>query len=266
MKLTVIGSTGSMSGPDASASCYLIQATGVDVETGLQRTWSIVMDLGPGSFGHLWRYVEPGDVDALLISHGHADHMADIISYYVFLKWHPDGRRPALLTAGPAEIVSRIHQIDGYASEEDVASCFDFTALTPGETLNVGPMTVTAFPGRHPVETYGFRVVGPSEDGSDSRQVTVAYTGDTDACPEMTQMSQGVDLLLSECGFTDDVEVSGIHLSGTRAGELAADGQVGRLVLTHIQPWTDPAMPLAEAATRYAGPIEVASAGATWEL
>lgn len=265
MRLTVVGSSGSMSGPDSAASCYLIQARGLDEETGQERTWSVVMDLGPGSFGQLWRHVDPADVDALLITHGHADHMADIISYYVYLKWHPKGHLPSLPTAGPQEIIERVHQIDGYATPDDVAGCFDFTALQPGSTLKVGPMTITAFPGKHPVETYGFRVEGPSEfDGRES--VVFAYTGDTDACDAMAQMSQDVDLLLSECGFTDEVEVEGIHLSGSRAGQLAAQGNAGRLVLTHIQPWTDAAVPVAEAQSQYSGPVDIALARATWEL
>ena len=54
MKLTVLGSSGSMSGPASSASSYLVQAQGFDRETGKMRTWSVVLDMGPGSFGQLW--------------------------------------------------------------------------------------------------------------------------------------------------------------------------------------------------------------------
>lgn len=265
MRLTAIGSAGSMSGPESSASSYLVQARGIDEETGEERNWSVVMDLGPGSFGQLWRYINPADLDALLITHGHADHLADIISYYVYLKWHPSGHLPPLRTAGPREIVERIHQIDGYATVEDIDGCFDFTALKPGSTLTVGPMRITAFPGRHPVETYGFRIEGPSHFGG-TEAVVLAYTGDTDTCAGMTAMAQDADLLLSECGFTDDVEAEGIHLSGVRAGDLAVESRAARLVLTHVQPWTSPAIPMAEAQSRYSGPVEVAVAGQSWEI
>ena len=55
-------------------------------------------------------------------------------------------------------------------------------------------------------------------------------------------------------------------MTGRRAGELAAQAGAGHLVLTHIQPWTDPAVPLKEAATVYSGPLEAATADAVWEL
>ncbi len=264
MKLTVIGSTGSMSGPASSSSSYLVQARGFDPDLGEDRLWSVVLDMGPGSFGQLWRHIDPGDVDALLITHGHADHIADVISYYVFLKWHPNGHRKPLLTAGPEEVFGRIQQIDGYAAVEDLEACFNFVPIHAGSTLNIGPMQVTAFPGLHPVESYGFRIEGPSESGEE--EVTLAYTGDTDLCESMEEMAANVDLLLAECGFTDDVPTRGIHLSGTRAGILASSAHARRLVLTHIQPWTDPSVPTAEAAREHSGLIEVATAGAVWEL
>lgn len=264
MRLTIVGNTGSMSGPDGAASCYLVQVDGVDPKTGKNRTWSVVMDLGPGSFGQLWRYMNPRDLDALLITHGHADHMADIISMHVFLKWHPEGACSRLFTAGPAELVRRIVDIHGYASPAEIASDFDIRTVRPGTTLRVGPTTIAAYKANHPVEAYGFRIEGPSEEGDST--VTIAYTGDTDTCDGMIKMAHGVDLLLSECGFTDNDRAHGIHLSGTRAGQLAADGNVGQLVLTHIQPWTDVEVPLAEARAVYRGPLEVARPGQVYAV
>lgn len=266
MKLTVIGSSGSMSGPASSASSYLVQARGLDPSTGEMRTWSVVLDMGPGSFGQLWKHLDPRAVDALLISHGHADHMADIISFHVFLKWHPEGRQASLYTAGPAEVRARMAQIDGYADEDEIVEMLDFHPVVNGDVFQVGPMKISAFPGNHTVESFGFRIEGPSEDGGSTRSVTLAYTGDTDSCAGMSEMAQGLDLLLAECGFTEVEQVRGIHLTGGRAGLLARQGGVGRLVLTHIQPWTDPGVPLAEARVEFDGDIEVAMAGSTWVL
>ena len=90
----------------------------------------------------------------------------------------------------------------------------------------------------------------------------------------MEAMADGVDLLLSEAAFLEGRDTyRGMHLTGRRAGELAAgtSGTGGRspvksLVLTHIQPWTDPVDTLKEAAEVYTGPLEAATAGATWEI
>lgn len=221
------------------------------------------MDIGPGSFGALWRYVDPHDVDALLVSHGHADHLTDVISYHVFLKWHPGGPKQGLPTYGPAEIRDRVSQIDGYDEDQCTLESFRFHTVVHGSEFKVGPMNVTAYRGLHPVDSYGFRVEGPSSADA-GRPVVVAYTGDTDRCDEMVQMAKGADLLLAEAGFTSDVEIRGIHLSGERAGKLALDAKADHLVLTHIQPWTDPQIVEDEARTVYPGWLSVARPGDTW--
>ena len=66
MKLTVIGATGSMSGPESPASSYLIQARGIDPQSGGERVFSLVCDLGPGSFGALWTHVCPCELLSLI--------------------------------------------------------------------------------------------------------------------------------------------------------------------------------------------------------
>jgi len=116
------------------------------------------------------------------------------------------------------------------------------------------------------VEAYGYRIEGPSE-ADPSLRVSLAFTGDTDSCQGMSDMAQGVDLLLAEAAFVEGRDtVGGMHMTGRRAGELAAQAGAGHLVLTHIQPWTDPAVPLKEAAEVYSGPLEAATADAVWEL
>lgn len=268
MKLTVVGSSGSMSGVASPASSYLVQAQGVDPKTGQPRTWSIVMDIGPGSFGALWQYVDPGEVDALLVSHGHADHIADVISFMVYLKWNPQGALPPLLTFGPAEIPQRVLQIDGYETAENLSNTFNFHTVQDGDEVQVGPFTIGSYRGQHPAESYGFRVTGPSSSPNPGagKQVSLAYTGDTDLCPSMLDMARDVNLLLAECGFTTDVPTRGIHMDGVRAGTLARDSGAQKLVLTHIQPWTDPQAQVRDAETEYDGDVEVARPGRTYVL
>ena len=64
MSLTVVGVTGSMSGPASPASCYLLQAEGTD-SLGLPHTYSVVFDLGPGSFGQIWNYTIHNELNNL---------------------------------------------------------------------------------------------------------------------------------------------------------------------------------------------------------
>lgn len=263
MKLTVIGSSGSMSGPESAASCYLLQAEGLDPLTGDERTWSVAIDMGPGAFGQLWRYLDPKDLDAVLISHGHPDHLSDTISLLVFLKWNPDGPLPAMRVFGPQDIPGRIAQIEGYNGGVVESEFFHFSTAKPGAHFDVGPLHVTAFEGHHTVESYGFRIEGPSsvELGTTT---TFAYTGDTDLCEPIVEMARDVDLLLTECAFINDTEVRGVHLTGARAGQLAKTSGAKHTVLTHIQPWTDPAIPVREVTEVLGDVPEVAFPGRTW--
>ncbi|MDN5963216.1 MAG: MBL fold metallo-hydrolase [Actinomyces sp.] len=265
MRLRVVGCTGSMSGPAAAASCYLVQGRGWDPACGSVRTWNVVMDMGPGSFGQLWNHVDPRDLDAVVFSHGHADHIGDVISLHVHRRWGPARGSDPLVMAGPEGLLDRVRQIDGAGEEETYEGEFSVHTLRAGVALRVGPLTLTPSAAWHSVPGFGIRVEGPSEQDPE-RGVSLFYTGDTDECETITAGASDVDLLLSEAGFTGSEGVRGIHMTGGRAGSTATEARVGRLVLTHIQPWTDPEDVLAEARATWSGPLGVASAGAQYEI
>lgn len=254
MELRIIGCTGSMSGPRSSASCYLVRARGEDPSTGSERWWNIVLDLGPGSFGQLWRHIDPVDIDAVVLSHCHADHIGDIISLHVHRRWGPGAGLPPVLVAGPAQTPDRIRQVDGCGDEETYAGEFTFRELTAGQPLRVGPMTLIPFEGWHSVPSFGVRVEGPDEVDP-ARVVSMFYTGDTDECESIVEGARGVDLLLSEVGFTSADTVRGIHMDGERAGRVATKAEVGALVVTHVQPWTPIEQVLSEVVQTWSGPV-----------
>lgn len=266
MRLTVIGCSGSMSGPTSPASCYLVQADTVDA-AGQARTTSVVLDLGPGAMGKLLGHVRPAEIDLLAVSHLHADHVADLVGMQVYRKWHPDGPLPPLSVLGPTGTLERLRAIDGGDDGECYEREFRFAEHAPGRPVRVGPLTVESFPVNHPVEAYGVRITGPSSLPGGPAEVTLAYTGDTDWCDGLVPLAHDADLLLSEAAFQEGREsVRGVHLTGRRAGELATASETRRLVLTHIQPWTAPEVIRAEATGAYGGPIDVAAPDATWTL
>lgn len=267
MKLTIVGMAGSFASPASPASCYLLQA-----DDAAGRTWSIVIDLGSGSMGALQQVVDPFEVDAVALSHMHPDHFADVCGYYVYLKYHPergterDPARPPVPVYGPAEAQRRIAESYGLPDDESMAGQFDFRTWTPGTTTQVGPFTIEPFAVEHPIPAYGLRVTGPSTLAPGT-STTLAYTGDTDLCDAIFALAQSVDLLLAEAAFVEGRdEATGIHLTGLRAGKVAAEAGVGRLLLTHIPAWNDPAVSVAEARTVYDGPVEVVEQGRTYIL
>ena len=262
MRLTVVGCAGSFPGPDSAASCYLVQAEDAD-----GRTWTVALDLGSGSLGPLQTHVDPAEIDAIGLSHLHPDHMADLCGLYVFLKYRPGGRdvpvrRAPLPVHGPFGTASRLADAYGLEPGENMADHLAVHTWRPGRAVQVGPMTLTPVAVEHPVPAYGVRVQGPSEDDP-SRLVTLAYTGDSDACAGVDELARGADVLLAEAAFVEgrDDAIRGIHLTGRRAAQAAAEAGSHRLVLTHIPAWNDPAVTLAEARAVYAGPVETARPG-----
>ncbi|MFC7405120.1 MBL fold metallo-hydrolase [Georgenia alba] len=266
MRLTVIGCSGSMSGPGSPASCYLVQADGTD-EHGEPRTYSVLLDLGPGAMGALLNHVDPAALDLLSVSHLHADHVADLVGMQVYRRWHPGGPLPALSVVGPEGTLERLRGIDGSEASECYEREFRITAHDTNVPVHVGPLTLQAFRVNHPVPAFGVRLTGPSSRAGGPERVSLAYTGDTDWCDGLVPLAQDVDLLLSEAAFQEGRDtVRGVHLTGRRAGQLAAAGEVRRLVLTHLQPWTDPDVVRQEAHDVYRGPVDLAEPGAVWTL
>jgi len=259
MRLTVLGSAGSFPSAESAASSYLVQAEDAD-----GRTWSVLLDLGNGALGALQRYGDPTRLDAIGLSHLHADHVADLAVLHVLRRYDPAGSLPPVPLYGPAGTSDRLVQLCGSLSPSEQ---FAVAEWQPGSDVVVGPLTLTPVPVEHPIPAFGLRVTGPS-DADPGRTVTLSYSGDTDECPGLDALAADVDLLLVEAAYVEgrDDELRGIHLTGRRAGSAAARGGVRRLVLTHIPAWNDPAVALAEAGAVYDGPIALARPGAVHVL
>lgn len=279
MRLVTVGVAGSFPGPASPASTYLLQVsrelaaasglTGADV-----RDWNVVLDLGNGGLGGLQRHVDPIDLDAVGISHLHPDHCADLSGLYVYLKYHPErgeartGTPRHLPVLGPSDVAERVGLAYGLEPGETMDGIFDFRVWQPGAVVRVGPFEIEPFPVFHPVEAYGFRVTGPSSVRPGER-ATLTYSGDTDHCEAVVAASRGVELLLAEAAFQegrDDVVEPGIHLTGRRAGEVAAQSGAQRMLLTHLPAWSDPQVALDEAREVYDGPVELAQPGEAYEI
>jgi ribonuclease BN (tRNA processing enzyme) len=253
LRLTVIGCSGSYPGPDSPASCYLLE------QEHEGRTWRLLMELGSGALGVLQRYVDPLSIDAVLLSHLHADHCLDLCGYYVMRKYHPDGPQPRLPVHGPSGTAGRMARAYDLPEDPGMTQEFDFRAWSSGRPVTIGPFTVEPLLVDHPVEAYGLRV-----RAGDS---VVAFTGDTGRCEQLDAVAAGADLLLAEASFHHDADnPGGIHLTGTDCGEVARDAGVGRLVITHIPPWYDPVDMLAAAQQAWDGPAELARQGATYDV
>lgn len=252
MKVTVVGCSGSYPGPRSSASCYLVEA---DLDG---RTWRILLDLGNGALGTLQALSDATAIDAVFVSHLHADHCLDLCGYYVMRRYYPGGALPRIPVWGPADTAGRMAR--AYDLDEDPGMSEEFDFRPFGTTaIEIGPFTVTARRVVHPVTAYGLRV---EADGK-----ALAYSGDTGVCHGLDDTARESDLFLCEASFLEGApNPPDLHLTGAEAARTARRAGARRLVLTHIPPWHDPQQVLREARTEYDGPIDLAEPGQVHEL
>lgn len=249
MKLTVVGCSGSGPGPDSPASCYLIEHDG----------FRLVLDLGNGSLGQLARYTDVRTVDAVLLSHLHSDHCLDACSLMVVHRFHPAGQPAPISLTGPPGTTDRLLAAD--AGSRSLADVFTVDDLGAG-IRELGPFRVEAARVEHPVETYAVRL---SAGGA-----TLTYSADTGACPALVELAKDTDVLLCEASFLEPrpgerPNPPNLHLTGREAAQHAAAAGAGRLLLTHIPLWYDPARTLAEAVVVF-DRSELVGSGSAFDL
>ncbi len=252
MKLTVIGCSGSVPGPDSPSSAYLVEADG----------FKLLLDLGHGSFGALQHYVAPADVDAIVISHLHADHCIDLTAYVVSLRYGGPGHRLRALDQqirliGPPTMRERLTSAyDPLARDLGLDELFRISDAADGE---IGPFGVSFAAMNHPTPTTAVRLTYAGR--------TLVYSADTGESPELVDLAQGADVLLCEASFgPDDEYVPNLHLTGRQAGEHATKAGVGRMIVTHVPPWCSRDVQAAEAATTFDSLIELAAPGAVFTI
>jgi ribonuclease BN (tRNA processing enzyme) len=256
VRLTVLGCSGSTSGPHQPSSGYLLEAGG----------FALGVELGNGTLAELQAVRDPFTLGGLVFSHLHPDHCADFSALTVLRKWHPNP--PAnpytnrLPVYAPKEAPTRFAA--AYAPDQaelantDLTDIYDFRPLTP-DSQAIGPFTMTTAEVNHPCDAYGFRFSCGDR--------TLAYTGDTGVCDTLDELAHKADTLLGEASWTHrDDRPAGVHLSGRELGALATRAGVGRLLITHVAPWTDPRAVLAEARSTYRGDVSLVTKGATYAI
>jgi ribonuclease BN (tRNA processing enzyme) len=278
VRLTIVGCSGSFPGPDSAASCYLIEADG----------FRLLIDLGSGALGAVQRYVSLYEIDAVCLSHLHADHCLDLCDYSVARSFHPDGPKPPIPVYAPAHAAERLGRAlaanpaaaAGPGSHElgGITDTFSFATLTPGD-MEIGPLRVTAAHVNHPVETFGFRLEHAGR--------SLAYSADTGPTDALVELARDVDVLLCEASFVEPAGAGApggpgapgapgrpgapplpenLHLTGRQAGQHAERAGVGQLVLTHLVPWNDRDRSLDEAGQAFSGPLSLAASGLGFTL
>lgn len=221
---------------------------GVLVETGTTR---VCVDLGPGVLRRLAAIdVGPVSIDAVLLTHYHTDHCADLAALLFALR-HPDlARRPPLTLLG-APGLRRV--LDGLALAWPWTRPKDYELrvleVAPGRH-EVGDLEVQATSIVHTDASLAYRLRDPSG-------AVVTISGDAAGCPGLTEAARGAHLFVCESSTPDGAGLDG-HLTPGQAATHAREAGVGMLCLTHFYPECEGVDVVAQAAAVFDGPIHAA--------
>lgn len=243
--VTVLGSSGSYAAPDNPCTGFVVASRGA----------TVLFDCGPGTLGPLQAVTDVRDLTAVVISHCHPDHWLELpVLRNVFLWFQPRDDVPVY---GPAEVRDMDEAVNVVV--DGAPDPFTWTTIDPTTRITIGDQEWSFDVTDHPVETLAARV------GVGER--SVLFTSDTGPGWTFDSFGRAVDAVFCDASHLCDYEDQGIpHLSAREAAERARSAGVGRLVLTHLIPGSDPAAHRAEAATAYGGPIDVARPGTVIEI
>lgn len=173
--------------------------------------------------------IERAEIDAVVVSHFHADHFGGI-PLLLLAAHYEDGRRQPLHIAGPPGVEGRVRSLAtamGHPIEDrDWGFRIEFHELPAGRELALGPVRVHSFETRHQPDAspHGLVVRAGSQ--------RIAYSGDTGWFEELPRHVGAADLFICECTYHDfDFEY---HLNLAQLSEHRSRFECGRMVLTHL--------------------------------
>jgi ribonuclease BN (tRNA processing enzyme) len=248
MRLTVLGKSPAWQDVGGACSGYLIEQDGC----------AVVVDCGNGVFGKLRERIDYVDVDAVVISHLHADHFLDLVPFAYALTYAPR-QQPVPVDRWPGTDNPARPELHVPPGSRDA---FRRVVGTWGqEDLIEKAFEVRFQPVPHFTETFAMSI---GAAGGSSRIIYGADSSPTDA---LTEFAQGGDLMLVEATLPRP-ERTGVrgHLTPAEAGAQARACGVRRVVLVHISDELDWEWARAEAAEAFGGPVEVAHEGASYDV
>jgi ribonuclease BN (tRNA processing enzyme) len=263
VRITVLGKSPSWQDAGGACSGYLVE----------QDDFALVLDCGNGVFSKLRRVCDYVDVDAVLVSHLHADHFLDLVPFSYALTYAPRQQpvpvagwpgtlapaRPQLWApVGAGEAFRQI--VSCWGNDDLIDKAFDLHEYDAPDELEVGPFRIRFCEVPHFMPAYAVEIAA---NGSGK----LTYSADCAPNDELVQFAYRTDILLIEATLPRP-ERTGVrgHLTPHEAGEPGARARARRLVLTHFSDELDADWALAEAGDAFGGPVELACEGAVYTV
>ena len=193
----------------------------------------LLVDCGSGVL-HALERTEVGyeGIDAVLLSHHHLDHVSDLD---VLMKARWLAGETELTIAGPPgtrDLVEGLLDLHEYMQDR-----LDLTIREVGtdDAFSLAGFDVAAMETRHSMQCFAYQF-----HTDDDEAPALVYSGDSEAFQELIEFADRAAILVHDCSFPDDVDVSN-HPTPAQLGRVLADAdaRIGRVYLTHLYPHTE---------------------------
>jgi ribonuclease BN (tRNA processing enzyme) len=250
LTLTVLG--GSAAGPNPGQGCsgYLVTS----------RQTNVVLDLGPGTLIELRKHADFRQLDAVVLSHLHLDHMLDVLALRFALAYNPiPSPRPVPLWLPPGGIAFMTRLARAFSKDTpaaDFLSVFALCEYDPNEPLSIDELQIQFHQTSHFVPCWAMRV----GDGVDA---PLCYTADTGPATSLAHFATGATIIVAEGTDPDDSKPGNErgHLSPREAGRLATVAGADVLILSHLWAENDPFVAIRDASADFPGQVILATPG-----
>lgn len=212
MKLTVLGCLGAYPYKGQGTTSYLLQSEG----------FNLLLDAGSSTLVELEKEIDPLDLDAVILTHYHHDHIADLgVLQYYWQLYPTKTPKPILPIYG--------HTEDSFHFEDlTLAGVTEGHAYFEAEELKLGPFLVTFMKTIHPVPCYAMRFV------EEKTGAVFVFTGDSGYLESFNEFAKEADLFLADTYLFDGNERHKAHFTAGEAGTFTKEAAVNKLVLTHL--------------------------------
>ena len=246
MRLTVLGGAGGY--PPAAGACsgYLIEHDG----------FRLLVDPGYAIVPRLLGIVPAAAIDAVLVSHGHPDHVADL-NPLLRARLMGDDDAPRLPAYALPSALAPVLALDQITA---LKGAYDLREFDAGEAFPIGPFAIQSRLLPHSIPNAGLRIAAGG--------VSITYTGDAGPSDVLIELAGGTDLLLAEATYAESVPAgnAGVLNCALEVGRQAHRARAARLLLTHLMRDTDPEASRAAAGRSFDDWIAVATSGTVVEI
>ena len=254
MRLTILGRSPATPNPGEACAGYLVEGGGSRV----------LVDIGPGVVAQLLQRHHPDELDAVVVSHMHADHMLDLVTLRYVYPWRARPREERLrVVLPPGSADQMLDLAKGVGNARHFEDSFRLSEHDGSTPVAFGGLSLGPIETQHYIPCWGFRI--------ESEGKRLAYTADTAPCGGLIDLADGPDLLLSEAtlrSLNEDAappEPRG-HLTPAEAGEAAREGGTRRLMLTHLPVNGGGDWAIREASETFQAEVVIAEPSRTYEI